>query len=192
MEVAAFDYELPPERIAQRPAERRDHSRLMVLRGVRGAHPGALLDPGREPGLEPVNADLEPANTVLDHRRFCELAEILQPGDLLVVNDARVVPARLEAKRATGGAVGLLMLRPSSPGSTRWYALARPARRLHVGDALDLADGTSLRVVDVGTDGERIVEAPVGVDMAALIGRLGRMPLPPYISCRPQRSADAP
>ncbi len=180
MQVAAFDYELPPERIAQRPAKRRDHSRLMVLRGVSGATPGPRFDPGRDPGVD-SNADFEPAKTGIEHRRFCQLPEILRPGDLLVVNDVRVVPARLEAKRATGGAVELLMLCPSSPGAAGWRALARPARRLRAGDTLDLADGTSLRVVEVGADGERIVEAPTGMDMVALIDRLGCMPLPPYI-----------
>ncbi len=172
MQVAAFDYELPPERIAQQPAERRDHSRLMVLKGARGA--GAVSSPPRQPPVDLLEGELE-------HRRFHQLAEILTPGDLVVVNNARVVPARLDAKRATGGSMELLMVAPSSSGSVRWRVLARPARRLRTGDVLRLADGTPLRVVAQGSDGERIVEAPPGTDIEALIDRLGRMPLPPYI-----------
>ena len=172
MQVAAFDYELSLEQIAQQPVERRDHSRLMVLTGARGA--GAASSLPREPPVDLLDRELE-------HRCFHQLAEILIPGDLLVVNNARVMPVRLDAKRATGGSVELLMVAPSSSGAARWRVLARPAHRLRTGDALQLADGTALRVVAVGSDGERIVEAPSGTDIEALIGRLGRMPLPPYI-----------
>ena len=172
MQVAAFDYELPPERIAQQPLERRDRSRLMVLRGARGAAAG--WSPPFEPAAGAGDRELE-------HRHFHELDEVLTPGDLLVVNNARVLPARLDATRATGGSVELLMVAPSSPDSRRWRALARPARRLRTGDVLELVDGTPLRVVAVGPDGERTVEVPEGTDVEALLDRLGRMPLPPYI-----------
>ena len=136
MKVAAFDYQLSPDRIAQQPIERRDQSRLMVLRGARGA--GASSSAPQAPTIRLLGGEIE-------HRRFSQLAEILTPGDLLVVNNARVAPARLDAKRAPGGSVELLMVAPSSPGSVRWHALARPARRLRTGDKLQLADGTLLR-----------------------------------------------
>ncbi|HJO04248.1 MAG TPA: tRNA preQ1(34) S-adenosylmethionine ribosyltransferase-isomerase QueA [Acidobacteriota bacterium] len=171
MKVAEFDYELPPERIAQQPADLRDHSRLMVLRAARAA--GAVSDASL--------GDAGPRNRELEHRRFYELPEILAPGDLLVVNNARVAPARLDATRATGGGVELLMLAPASLGSVRWRALARPARRVRVGSTLRLSDGTPLDVVAAGPAGERTIEAPAGTDLEVLMNRLGRMPLPPYI-----------
>ena len=82
--ITLFDYVLPPERIAQEPADPRDHSRLMVL----------------------------PAAGVVEHRRFLELPELLRPGDLLVVNRTRVVPARLTLRKETGGKVEVLLTRP--------------------------------------------------------------------------------
>ena len=144
----------------------------MVLRGARGA--GALAG-------APAESAVGGGEHALEHMHFHQLAEILTPGDLLVVNNARVAPARLEAKRATGGCVELLMVAPSSPGSMRWRALARPARRLRTGDVFQLTDGTAVRVVAVGSDGERTIEMPPGTDVEALLDRLGRMPLPPYI-----------
>jgi S-adenosylmethionine:tRNA ribosyltransferase-isomerase len=138
MDTAELDYDLPPELIAQRPAERRDSSRLLVHR----------RDSGRT-----------------EHRGFSELPDLLS-GELAVVNDTRVVPARLRLARATGGVVEILLLEQVAAG--RWEALARPSRRLRAGERLGpvellepLGDGRWL----LRLDGEPV----------------GEMPLPPYI-----------
>jgi S-adenosylmethionine:tRNA ribosyltransferase-isomerase len=139
MDTAELDYDLPPELIAQRPAERRDSSRLLVHR----------RDSGRT-----------------EHRVFSELPDLLS-GELVVVNDSRVVPARLKLTRATGGVVEILLLERVAAGG-RWEALARPSRRLRAGERLGpvellepLGDGRWL----LRLDGEPV----------------GEMPLPPYI-----------
>src|SRR5581483_11515100 len=105
MRTDEFDYDLPPELIAQQPAERRDGSRLLVA---------------------------DRADGTLAHRRFAELPRLLRAGDLLVINDSKVLPARLHGERLPGGgAVEVLLLRPTAPGA--WLALARPAKRVRVG-----------------------------------------------------------
>jgi S-adenosylmethionine:tRNA ribosyltransferase-isomerase len=139
MDTAELDYDLPPELIAQHPAERRDSSRLLVHR--------------RESGRT-------------EHRAFSELPDLLS-GELVVVNDTRVVPARLKLARATGGVVEILLLEQVDAGG-RWEALARPSRRLRAGERLgpvelleSLGDGRWLLRLDGEPEGE--------------------MPLPPYI-----------
>ena len=152
--VSRYDYELPHELIAQRPIEPRDAARLLVL----SRSDGSLTD-----------------------RVFRDLPEILRPGDLLVVNDTRVLPARLIAKRATGGPVELLLLSRLPDGC--WTALARPARRLRDGERLELiaADETDSGsgVTIVGRDESGVV---VSFDDVSVVHRLGRTPLPPYIT----------
>ena len=103
LRVDDFAYDLPPRAIAQSPAEPRDSSRLLVLH--------------RSTGL-------------VEHARFHRLGEWLRPDDLLVVNDSRVIPARLPGRRAGGGAAEVLVLRPLDDDSGRWEALVRPSRRL--------------------------------------------------------------
>lgn len=161
MRVDAFDYELPDELIAQAPCEPRDASRLLML--PRGA--GA-----------PV------------HRAFRDLPSFLRAGDVLVVNDTRVMPARLQGWRAGGGAAEVLLLRPAGDG--RWHALVRPAGRLGPGRRIMFGeegpDGPPLAAVveDRLPEGEALVrfEAPGGAEAtAALLRGLGRTPLPPYI-----------
>jgi S-adenosylmethionine:tRNA ribosyltransferase-isomerase len=160
LRVDDFDYPLPPEAIAQVPAEPRDASRLLVLdRSASSA--------GR------------PAVT---HRRFRDLAEELRSVDLLVVNDSRVIPARLPARRTAGGAAEVLVLRALPDGSGRWEGLVRPSRRIAVGDLLTLASGDRLEVGDRLGDGTRAIRFfrdPLSVMAAA-----GEMPLPPYIRDR--------
>jgi S-adenosylmethionine:tRNA ribosyltransferase-isomerase len=158
MRLADFDYELPPERIAQTPIEPRDSARLLVDRG----------------GLGP------------DHRQVRELPEILQPGDLLVVNETRVLPARLRLHRASGGAAEVLLLDPLDGGRRTWEALVRPARKLRSGETLFAADGSP--VVEVGgrtEAGDTFRVALIGsVDSLDLLDVHGEMPLPPYITER--------
>jgi S-adenosylmethionine:tRNA ribosyltransferase-isomerase len=147
-----FDYVLPPERIAQQPVEPRDAARLLVDRG---------------------------AGRPVEHHRASDLPDLLREGDVVVVNDTRVIPARLPLRRATGGAAEVLLLEPFD-GGTRWLALVRPSARLRDGERL-LAGGTE--VVEVGVarrDGTR--EVCLLGDAFALLAEYGRMPLPPYIT----------
>lgn len=153
MRTSDFDYHLPPDRIAQEPVEPRDHSRLMVLHRATGE---------------------------IRHRRyFFEIAEELAPGDLLVFNDTRVVPARLRGRRAdTGGRVELLLLQRLGLG--RWHAIGRPGRRLRPGATLLFSKGEqSLRVVVVGDAGEGVRE--VLLEGEEYLEQVGEVPLPPYI-----------
>lgn len=163
MRLSDYQFDLPPERIALEPATPRDAARLFVL--SRDGRPD-------------------------EHRHFRDLGDYLAPGDLLVLNDTRVMPARLEARRAGHpGAVELLLLRPATT-EQRWEALARPARRLQPGTRLEVgADAAPATVVEVRPDGRRVVEFDEGVDVRALMAARGHMPLPPYIA-RPDTPAD--
>jgi S-adenosylmethionine:tRNA ribosyltransferase-isomerase len=146
-----FDYHLPEELIAQTPVEPRDHSRLMVL---------------------------DRASGNFEHRRFYDLPDYLRPGDVLVFNDSRVIPARLYATRASGGSAELLLLRRLEPG--RWDALVKPGRRMRQGDTFEASrDGRRItgEVVEVHEDGSRTVE----LSGEEHLDVLGAVPLPPYI-----------
>jgi S-adenosylmethionine:tRNA ribosyltransferase-isomerase len=151
--IERFDYHLPPELIAQQPAEPRDSARLLVVSRADGA---------------------------LSDRVFRDLPDLLQPGDLLVANDTRVIPARLHCRRESGGRVELLLLSRLVNGD--WKALARPARRLRDGERLrllDSADADSEETVEVvGRDDEAVV---VRFADETSIEHHGRVPLPPYI-----------
>lgn len=153
MRLSDIDYDLPDELIAQKPAEPRDSSRLLVDRG-----PAAP-----------------------DHMGMTDIADLLGPGDVLVVNDTRVLPARLMLQRSTGGAAEVLLLEPLDDGRRRWEALVRPARRLKEGEVLEFF---GKRVARVGTRTEAgdTFEVEILDDVPlALIERIGSMPLPPYI-----------
>ena len=156
LKVDDFDYELPAGAIAQAPAEPRDASRLLVLDRAR---PRAL-----------------------EHAVFGDIGRWLHPGDLLVVNDSRVIPARLRGRRDTGGAVEILVLRPAEGHPQRWEALVRPSRRVAPGTVVTLASGDRLEVGERLGDGTRVVgfdRDPLSVMAAA-----GEVPLPPYITDR--------
>jgi S-adenosylmethionine:tRNA ribosyltransferase-isomerase len=161
LSIDAFDYDLPREAIAQRPLPERDASRLLVLERRSGD---------------------------LGHRAFRDLPELLDAGDLLVVNRSAVFPARLLGLRAGGGAAEVLLLRPVD--GPVWEAFVRPARRLKPGDRVRVAAGFAVRVETRATaaDGRRRVALEVAQgDAKAAIERHGRPPLPPYI----ERPADA-
>jgi len=159
-----FDYELPAELIAQEPEGRRDASRLMVVRRPGAPAPGAPA----------------PGAPAFEHRVFADLPDLLAPGDLLVMNDTRVLPARVIARRATGGAVELLFIAPEVGSPGEWRALVRPAKRVRAGE--DLSVGSDrLRVVAELDGGVRRLAFAPGVDVHAWLERHGRMPLPPYI-----------
>jgi S-adenosylmethionine:tRNA ribosyltransferase-isomerase len=160
MRTADFDFELPPERIADRPASPRDAARLLWV--------------GRDR---------------LEDRIFRELPGLLNPGDLLVVNDTKVIPARIEGKR---GAAHIEATLHKAEGPAVWRAFARPAKRLKPGDRVEIADGFEARVLAKGDAGEVTLEFSVGgADLIAALERHGQMPLPPYIP-RPEgaRAAD--
>jgi S-adenosylmethionine:tRNA ribosyltransferase-isomerase len=158
LSTGAFDYELPAELIAQTPIEPRDASRLLVVHRDSGA---------------------------LEHRTFRDIGAYLRPGDLLVANRSRVIPARLRgAKEETGGAVELLLLAVRADlGPDCWEALVRPGRRIREGQRLVFGDGAlAARVLARTPSGGRVVrlEAPDG-DVPGALARVGSVPLPPYI-----------
>jgi len=150
VELSDLDYELPPELIAQIPAPSRDASRLLVIDRARG-------------GFE-------------DHG-FAELPDLLRPGDCLVVNNSRVIPARVLARDAGGREVELLFF--EAIDRSRWRALTRPGRRSRAGAELE-AGGARLRVVGADADGPRVVERLDG-SIDELLRERGVPPLPPYI-----------
>jgi S-adenosylmethionine:tRNA ribosyltransferase-isomerase len=157
LRVVDFDYDLPPAAIAQVPIEPRDAARLLVL------------DRATSSADKP-----ELTNLV-----FQKVADLLRPGDLLVVNDSRVIPARLAAIRAGGGSVEVLMLRPLSRGPDRWEALVRPSRRVRIGESVTLLSNDRVEVgehLDGGTRAVRFDRDPL-----AVIAEAGETPLPPYI-----------
>jgi S-adenosylmethionine:tRNA ribosyltransferase-isomerase len=156
LRVDDFDYELPAEAIAQVPAEPRDASRLLVL------------DRSRPDALE--------------HARFRDIGRWLEAGDLLVVNDSRVIPARLPGRRPGGGAAEILVLRLMEDGSGRWEALVRPSRRLPPGSVVALRSGDRVEVGERLSDGTRAVR--FDGDPSAIMAAAGEMPLPPYIRDR--------
>jgi S-adenosylmethionine:tRNA ribosyltransferase-isomerase len=151
VDVADFDYALPARAIAQTPVEPRDAARLLVDRG---------------PGRPPV------------HRRVRDLPELLQPGDVVVVNETRVIPARLRLRRATGGAAEVFLLEPLDDAGT-WDALVRPGARLRDGEVLAARDGTPVAELGARTDDTRRVRLLVDDDR---LTDIGDVPLPPYIT----------
>ena len=153
MRTKDFWYDLPEELIAQTPLERRDASRLMVLDRNSGE---------------------------VAHRHFYDIADYLQPGDCLVMNNSRVLPARLLGHRPTGGAVEVLLLRDL--GQKRWECLVKPGKKMQAGQEVIFGNGElSATVAAVQDDGNRVVEFCYEGIFLEVLERLGKMPLPPYI-----------
>jgi S-adenosylmethionine:tRNA ribosyltransferase-isomerase len=151
-----LDFELPEDLIAQSPAEPRDASRLMVV-DVQGG--------------------------TISHHTFMDLPRFLEPGDALILNETKVLPARLETTKPTGGEVELLFLRDLGPDHEgEWEVLARPSKRLRPGLRL-LAGKDQVEIVESLGDGHWTVRA---ADVRGLLQRSGRMPLPPYIRPTPE------
>ena len=157
MRTDELGYELPEELIAQRPAVPRDSSRLMVVDACTGG---------------------------ISHHAFHDLPEFLRPGDALVLNETKVLPARLAARRPGGGAAELLFLGEIGDGA--WEVLARPSRRLKPGMQLAV-DGDALRLLEPLGDGRWAVAAK---NVPELLDRHGRMPLPPYIEATPEAEGE--
>lgn len=153
MKLSDFMYDLPEERIAQTPVEPRDHSRLMV-----------------------IHRDTDE----IEHRHFYDVIDYLNPGDVLVVNDTRVIPARLYGERPTGGACEVLLLKQLAP--KRWETLVKPGKKLKPGAEIVFGDGRLRgRVLETTDVGGRIVEFECEGTFEAALDALGEMPLPPYI-----------
>lgn len=158
MKTQDFWYDLPEELIAQTPLMKRDSSRLMVL---------------------------DKATGEVSHKHFFDILDYLHPGDCLVMNDSRVLPARLLGHRPTGGAVELLLLRDL--GDKQWECLAKPGRKLLEGQQVIFGNGELTAVVrKVCEDGNRIVEFFYEGIFLEVLERLGKMPLPPYIKAELQ------
>ena len=152
MRADELDYDLPAEFIAQRPAERREMSKLLAL--------------DRSSGM-------------IEHRLFRDITDYLRPGDLLVLNNTRVLPCKLIGRRETGGKVDALLVRQAGP--RRWATLMRSTRHLHAGEPIDFEDG-AVPAVYIGRSDDRLAifefEAE---DVLGLIREAARAPLPPYI-----------
>ena len=153
MKTSDFWYDLPEELIAQTPLEKRDTSRLLVLDKQGGQ---------------------------VRHQHFYDIVSHLRPGDCLVMNNSRVLPARLLGHRPTGGAVEVLLLRDL--GDKKWECLCKPGRKMQVGNEVIFGNGElTAVVVGVQEDGNRVVEFRYEGIFLEVLERLGKMPLPPYI-----------
>ena len=155
MNVSDFDYNLPQELIAQQPSETRDGCRLLVIHRDTGA---------------------------LEHKHFYDVLDYLDPGDCLVFNDSKVLPARLfGTKEGTGAKIEFLLSRRLE--GDVWETLVRPGRRLHTGDTVIFGQNSELRaeITGHGEEGTRHVKFAYSGDFMALLDKLGAMPLPPYI-----------
>ncbi len=153
MLVTDFDYELPKELIAQHPMEPRDHSRLLVVNKDSGA---------------------------IEHKHFYDLIEYLHPGDVLVFNDTRVIPARLYGFKDTGAHVEVFLL--TRKDATDWEVLVRPGKKLQVGAKIKFSDELACEVIDHTDFGGRVVRFTYDGIFEEILDRLGETPLPPYIT----------
>ena len=152
MRVDQFDFDLPAERIALRPARPRDSARLLAVRG-------------RE----------------VSDRQMLDLPELLEPGDTLVFNDTKVIPAQLEGRRGEASIGATLHKRE---GPREWWAFLRNAKRARAGDTIDFGDRVTASVVGKSDDGSALLHFHGEEPVELLLERAGRMPLPPYIALR--------
>lgn len=153
MLVTDFDYDLPQELIAQHPMEPRDHSRLLVVDKKTGE---------------------------IEHKHFYDLVNYLKPGDVLVFNDTRVIPARLHGTKDTGAHVEVFLL--TRRDATDWEVLVRPGKKLQVGVKINFSDELSCEVIEHTDFGGRVVRFKYDGIFEEILDRLGETPLPPYIT----------
>ena len=149
-----FDFELPPELIAQTPSGERDRSRLLAV---------------------------DRASGELRHLRFADLAELIPPGDAVVLNETRVFPARLLGRRASGAEAEVFLLHPAEEDPALWTALVRPGAKLKPGRTVEVGPELSVEVVDSTPSGERIVRLVTPLPLEEALERYGHIPLPPYV-----------
>ena len=153
MKVTDFDYDLPKELIAQTPIEKRDESKLMVL---------------------------DRSNETIEHKKFKDIVEYLKPGDVLVRNNTKVIPARLYGKKVTGANVEFLLL--NNIEGDIWECIVRPGNKLHVGAKVIFGDGLlRAEVLDTMEGGTRKVKFSYEGIFNEILDKIGLMPLPPYI-----------
>lgn len=152
-----YDYLLPTENIAQHPAADRSSSRLLV-------------DVGTQPDGTPL----------VEHRTTADLAELVGEGDVVVINDTKVIPARLRLRRSTGGKAEVLLLEPQGDG--RWQALVRPSKKLPPGSRLEVAPGFAVIIEDILDNGKRLVSLETTGSIEEALEASGELPLPPYIT----------
>lgn len=182
-----WDYDLPPELVARYPAERRDESRLLVVRREGAGAAGATWAATRAPNPD---ASAPPSGHPFEHRRFHDLPSYLRPGDLLVLNESRVLPVRLLGAKPTGAAAEILLLRPLDEAALRWEALVRPGSKLKPGRRVVVAPGELEVLIEEGLpDGGRIVRLETPLAGPEALERFGRIPLPPYLE-RPDEALD--
>ena len=153
MLVTDFDYDLPQELIAQHPMEPRDHSRLLVVDKKTGE---------------------------IEHKHFYDLVNYLKPGDVLVFNDTRVIPARLHGTKDTGAHVEVFLL--TRRDATDWEVLVSPGKKLQVGAKINFSDELSCEVIEHTDFGGRVVRFKYEGIFEEILDRLGETPLPPYIT----------
>ena len=153
MKLSDFNYELPQELIAQHPMEPRDHSRLLVVDKKTGE---------------------------IEHKHFYDLVNYLKPGDVLVFNDTRVIPARLHGTKDTGAHVEVFLL--TRRDATDWEVLVRPGKKLQVGAKINFSDELSCEVIEHTDFGGRVVRFKYDGIFEEILDRLGETPLPPYIT----------
>jgi len=157
LRTSDYDFDLPPDRIAQAPAERRDASRLLVV---------------------------DRATGTLAHRVFSDLVDYVPAGDALVLNETRVFPARLLGKRASGAEAEVLLLTPQGGEEKLWTALVRPGSKLKPGRTVEISDELSVEIVESTPGGERIVRLHTPLSLTEALDRYGEVPLPPYVQHR--------
>lgn len=196
LRTADFDYDLPPELVAQEPLAERAASRMLVVLRAdrREAGAGDRRSAGREgaplrrssgtfrrPDMLPGDRRAVEGSVLIDSH-FSQITSLVAPGDLVVLNTTRVRHARLLGTRASGAPAEVLLIHPGTGGT--WVAMGKPGSALQPGKRIELGDGVAVETVEVLPDGHRLVRV-LGASAAEAIARFGRLPLPPYITRDP-------
>lgn len=160
MHISEFDYELPEELIAQMPADKRENSRMMVL---------------------------DKNEQTIEHKHFYDILDYLNENDLLVLNDTKVIPARLFGTKETGGKIEVFLLEAQSEGSNNWSCLIKPSKKVKPGTIITIGDELkAIPIKRLEDDGEWLVELQHSGDLFEILHKIGNIPLPPYIERKVQ------
>lgn len=152
MKLSEFDYQLPEELIAQFPAQKRDFSKLLVLDKEQGKY---------------------------SHKHFYDIVDYLDQNDVLVLNNTRVIPARIFAQRQTGANIEIFLLKEIK--KNHWEVLLRPAKRVKIGDILTVSEDLSIEAIEKYEDGKALVKLIYNGNFFEILDKVGKIPLPPYI-----------